>query len=350
MAMAEVGPSCPHRALDQWAGLGLTCHNPAPSSAQPSPSAQAPHPPDLHTPIQWGFLPLLTPDQGKLPGHPPPPSAPGNEQLRGFGPGWRSRGQGRGLWREVQGPSPACSEVQEAGVLEASSPPDVLSVGLRGWGGQRPGHSCPFLSSRSPAGWAVLPQASGWVAGRPSGPQVAGSQGQRSWSLPRPEAGQPRPPRRLGAQPTLPGRLCHPWVWQGSGVPGRACPSVSLCSLQLELPPSSVSPSVQRHDNSWPRWTEGWCRSELGCLGQCRASRSPRPWDSEPSFLAFHQAAAPPGAPAPPHPEPRGLFSLNRRLQLRPCWGPRLCRLPGPTRTHSGAEETPWAHARTLGC
>lgn len=43
-------------------------------------------------------------------------------------------------------------------------------AGQFGGVGQRPGHSCPFLSSRSPAGWPVLLPVSGWVAGYPSGP------------------------------------------------------------------------------------------------------------------------------------------------------------------------------------
>lgn len=55
----------PHLQGRSLLGLALP-FRPGPSPARSSPS------------IQWGFLPLSTPDQGKSPSHPPPPSALGN--------------------------------------------------------------------------------------------------------------------------------------------------------------------------------------------------------------------------------------------------------------------------------
>lgn len=132
--------------------------------------------------------------------------------------------QGWGLCGEVQGPSPACSEVQEVGVLEASSQPDVRALrGAERLEGQRPGRSCPFLSSRSPAGWAIPPQASGWVAGCPSGSQVAGSKGQKVFEPA--QAGSMSAMACLGTVGTA-----HP-DWQG--LPSDGCGGAWECPAGL---------------------------------------------------------------------------------------------------------------------
>lgn len=115
-------------------------------------------------PTRRGFLALLTPDQGKVLATPlhPLPQETRSWGLWGFGAGLKESRAGLGAL-EGNGrpqPSPLCGSGSgglRSFLLARRAP------GRAGQpGGQRPGPSCPFLSSRPPAGWPVLLQASGW--------------------------------------------------------------------------------------------------------------------------------------------------------------------------------------------
>lgn len=95
MAASEHHPGCGRSTLilNQWASLDVKgpvvevttllwrqpCLQGRSLLGPTLPFRPSPSPTRSSHPIQWGFLPLSTPGQGKLPGHPPPPAALGNE-------------------------------------------------------------------------------------------------------------------------------------------------------------------------------------------------------------------------------------------------------------------------------
>lgn len=323
----------PPRLRQRWARLGLLVEVTAGSVGSPVPRespSSAQHPPSarplthqVFTPHSMGLPASADPRSGRVAWPPPPPSAPGNKQLRGSGTGPQKLRAGLGALEGSARPSPARSEVQEAGVLEASSPPDVLSVGLSGRGSEA--WSQLPLPLRPVTSWVGYATTGLRLGGRgPSGPQVAAARARRSPTLPRPEACQPRPPWGLWARPTLPGRGRHPGVRRAALV--RAC-ILSSGSPSFPIRTRGIpGPEGQRAGGGpgWAAWTSAGVQAS-------------RTRDSEPSYLASHPASALPVPP--PHlalgwgPALQGPFSLTGRLQVRLCRGPGLWTLPGLTRT-----------------
>lgn len=194
------------------------------------------------------------------------------------------------------GPSPARSVVQEVGVSEASSWPDVLPVGLGSQGvrGLAPAAPSSLAGHQLGGPCCCRPRAGSWVSLEPCRwPAVSArrSLGRPGWRHVSAASVSP------SAHPALPGRSRH--QMGVAGVPSRAHPSPGLCSLLLELPRALVCSSVQRGDNPCPDAdregaSRGWSPDQWGTRPRALWGSAWVPALSHPLRPGAH-------CPSPPH-------------------------------------------------